>query len=314
MCLAAAHRHRRRRRPVAVPRRVLRSSAWPALVVIAAVTHGRGPRRRRARQPGAAVDRHSAATGCTCTTGRSTRSCAARPGAPVGRPVRRRRCCSSAIVTEISFRFIETPIRRGHVGRWWRRLQSARDPVPRRVIAGAGAAVVAISVFAVANLATAQLKQNEIAQSLDQGAGVGHRTSRTCSRRRRRPACRRRPGPPSPAPEPSAATTTPPAGDDACRRVGGADHGARRPCRRRRRRPPRRRRPLPANPIIAIGDSVMLGAADELSAKGIIVDAVVSRQMKTMVPVVQQLAATRPARRRPSSSTSARTATSATRP
>jgi len=42
---------------------------------------------------------------------------------------------------------------------------------------------------------------------------------------------------------------------------------------------------------MAIGDSVMLGAAPELAAKGIVVNAEVSRQMKTMVPVVQQLAA-----------------------
>ena len=34
----------------------------------------------------------------------------------------------SVVVTELSFRFIETPIRRRQVGRWWRRLQSARDP------------------------------------------------------------------------------------------------------------------------------------------------------------------------------------------
>ena len=78
----------------------------------------------------------------------------------------------SAVLTEISFRLIETPIRKGHVGRWWRRLQAARDPAPRRIIAGAGAAMVALSVFAVATLATAELKPNEIAQSLDEAAGA----------------------------------------------------------------------------------------------------------------------------------------------
>ena len=41
--------------------------------------------------------------------------------------------------------------------------------------------------------------------------------------------------------------------------------------------------------MIAIGDSVMLGAKDELEAKGIVVSAEVSRQMKTMVPIVQGL-------------------------
>ena len=76
----------------------------------------------------------------------------------------------TAIVTEVSFRIIETPIRRGTFGRWWRRLQAARDPVPRRIIAGIGACLVAVSVFAAATLATAELKPSEIAQSLEEGA------------------------------------------------------------------------------------------------------------------------------------------------
>ena len=76
----------------------------------------------------------------------------------------------TAVVTEVSFRIIETPIRRGTFGRWWRRLQAARDPAPRRVIAGVGACLVAVSVFAVTSLATAELKPNEIAQSLEEAA------------------------------------------------------------------------------------------------------------------------------------------------
>ncbi|MDQ3469293.1 MAG: acyltransferase, partial [Actinomycetota bacterium] len=73
-------------------------------------------------------------------------------------------------ITEASYRFVETPIRTGRVSVGWRRLQARRDPVPRRIIAGAGACVVALSVFAAANLATAELRQNEIAESLAQGA------------------------------------------------------------------------------------------------------------------------------------------------
>ena len=41
----------------------------------------------------------------------------------------------------------------------------------------------------------------------------------------------------------------------------------------------------------AIGDSVMLGAAENLGARGILVDAAVSRQMIDYVPVVQAMAA-----------------------
>jgi len=56
--------------------------------------------------------------------------------------------------------------------------------------------------------------------------------------------------------------------------------------------PPPSTAPNPAdNPIYAIGDSVMKGAAGALSEKGIVVDAEVSRQMKTVVPLVQALAA-----------------------
>jgi peptidoglycan/LPS O-acetylase OafA/YrhL len=40
-------------------------------------------------------------------------------------------------------------------------------------------------------------------------------------------------------------------------------------------------------PLVALGDSVMLGAAEELAAKGFVVDAVVSRQMKTYLPDMQ---------------------------
>ena len=41
----------------------------------------------------------------------------------------------------------------------------------------------------------------------------------------------------------------------------------------------------------AIGDSVMLGAKDELNARGIKVNAVVSRQFRDAVPLVEQLKA-----------------------
>ena len=80
----------------------------------------------------------------------------------------------TAVVTEVSFRIIETPIRRRTFGRWWRRLQAARDPAPRRVIAGVGACLVAVSVFAATSLATAELKPNEIAQSLEEAAERQH--------------------------------------------------------------------------------------------------------------------------------------------
>ena len=50
--------------------------------------------------------------------------------------------------------------------------------------------------------------------------------------------------------------------------------------------------PEPANggyKLVALGDSVMLGAAEELGALGFLVDAVVSRQMKTYLPDMQAI-------------------------
>jgi hypothetical protein len=43
--------------------------------------------------------------------------------------------------------------------------------------------------------------------------------------------------------------------------------------------------------VVAIGDSVMLGAAENLAARGVTVDAAVSRQMIDYLPTVQQLSA-----------------------
>jgi hypothetical protein len=42
-------------------------------------------------------------------------------------------------------------------------------------------------------------------------------------------------------------------------------------------------------PLVAVGDSVMLGAAEELQARGFQVDALQSRQMKSFVPTMQAL-------------------------
>ena len=179
----------------------------------------------------------------------------------------------AAVITEVSYRFIESPIRRGHVGRWWRRLQSSHDPAPRRVIAGAGAILAAVSVFAATNLATAQVEPNEIQQSLEEAEGstqdlrdllepvasqdTGSQTTTATTTPSSEPAVPAATGPTSTTSTTTTSTTT----------------------------------TLPPEPIprLAIGDSVMLGAADELADKGFVVSAEVSRQMQTMVPEVQAL-------------------------
>ncbi|MET0458158.1 MAG: acyltransferase family protein [Ilumatobacteraceae bacterium] len=186
----------------------------------------------------------------------------------------------TVVITEASYRLLEMPIRKAHVKRWWRRLQSARDPAPRRVIATIGAGLVALSVFAVANLATAELRQNEIARSLAENEGEDPLTGLVAGGT-------------------GTATTDAAASDDTGSVEDSAANGADTtgsavlapvpttvpPTTAA----PTTTLPPPPPPITAIGDSVMLGATDELEAKGILVSAEVSRQMKTMIPVVQGL-------------------------
>ena len=81
---------------------------------------------------------------------------------------------ATVVITELSYRYVETPIRKGVVGVWWRGLRRARDPVPRQLVTVAFSSCLALSIFGVFSLARADLKQNEIA-GLDR---PGHRGGR----------------------------------------------------------------------------------------------------------------------------------------
>jgi len=153
--------------------------------------------------------------------------------------------------------------------------------------------MVALSVFAAANLATAELRQNEIAQSLAEGEEsvtdladiTGTTTPATVT-------------PDTQAPTTTPPTTTPPP----TAAPAGAGPGATVPPTAA----PTTAAPTTAAPTtvapttttappapiqsLAIGDSVMLGAAPALLDAGVeAVDAAVSRQMVDMVPVVRAL-------------------------
>jgi peptidoglycan/LPS O-acetylase OafA/YrhL len=85
---------------------------------------------------------------------------------------------ATCIITEISYRYIETPIRRGALAAVWQRarvprgLRESHDR-SRRGPALVGAFVgTALAVFAGASLVTAELKQNAVEQSLEEGAEV----------------------------------------------------------------------------------------------------------------------------------------------
>ncbi|MDQ3177501.1 MAG: acyltransferase family protein [Actinomycetota bacterium] len=73
----------------------------------------------------------------------------------------------TVVVTELSYRMVEMPIRSGAMRRWVAHLRRQRDPGPRRIIATGAAACVGLVAFAGVNMATAELKQNDIQESLE---------------------------------------------------------------------------------------------------------------------------------------------------
>lgn len=210
---------------------------------------------------------------------------------------------ATVIVTELSFRFVETPIRTGQVGRWWGDLRRSRDPLPRQLVIGGAAVVVSLAVFSTASLATAPVQQNEIALSIAEGeqattdlggllgigSGDGDEAAGDAAGDAQLPPDA---GVGDPGGVPADANGAPP-GDGAVP-PGDPDGSADPPAETTI--PPTTTTTtttttLPPDPIpyLAIGDSVMLGAAQRLSSAGIVVDAVESRQLVDMVPVVRQL-------------------------
>ena len=75
----------------------------------------------------------------------------------------------TTIVTELSYHFVETPIRQGRLGARWRQIFAGAKRGPKLMATGVVAVVTALAMFAGAALLTAPLEQNEIAQALDAG-------------------------------------------------------------------------------------------------------------------------------------------------
>jgi peptidoglycan/LPS O-acetylase OafA/YrhL len=228
----------------------------------------------------------------------------------------------TVIVTEASYRFIETPIRQGRFSAHWRQVFATAKRGPKLALTGAIAAVTAVGLFVGAVLLTAPLEQNEIAQALDAGGEfttdllavdeipVASTTTTTTTA----------PSPPTTAdagvldptesvvpapPEGAGAPTTAPV-------TAAADTTAPPSTAAPTTAPPVTTPPAPVRslgvvaslnglppldipptasgfPLVALGDSVMLGAAEELQARGFQVDAQQSRQMNVFVPTMQAL-------------------------
>ena len=167
----------------------------------------------------------------------------------------------TAVITELSYRFVEMPIRRRKVGEWWDRLRRASDAAPRQLLAVGAVGCIALFGFAAVSMVTAELKQNEVAESLGQGGpSAGDLLTTTTVPPATAVPVTVAPSPTAvgnPTVAPTAATSTVPA-------VAG---------------------------VFAFGDSVMEGARESLEARGIAVYARESEQIYLVTPVVEELAA-----------------------
>jgi peptidoglycan/LPS O-acetylase OafA/YrhL len=182
----------------------------------------------------------------------------------------------TSIITEVSYTYIETPIRRGEVGIWWDGLRRRRDPLPRQLAGGTVVVCLALLSFGVLRLGLADLQRNEIDEmlvageenvtSIDDLLGGGGGAGEGAA-----PA------------EPPVTQTTVPVGDSIplVPEVPTTTTTT------------TTTTTLPPEPVsyFAIGDSVMLGAAGVLTDRGYTVNAEKSRQMIDMVPVMEQLGA-----------------------
>ncbi len=158
-------------------------------------------------------------------------------------------------LTELSYRYIETPVRQGAVSRWWAEF---RQPAfgaqlvrrQRRIVLAAFASL--LPVFGVVSLATAGVQLDEIAQNLSDNEGntvdvLGGEQSDDAG---------------------VAATASTIAGQIATATTT-----------------------LDGQPIdvLAIGDSVMLGAANVLTDRGVTVDAVKSRPYRQALEIANYM-------------------------
>ena len=181
---------------------------------------------------------------------------------------------ATVIVTELSYRFIETPIRKGTMGESWHRLRRSPSTGARNALFGAGVVFATFAVFAGVSLATADVVENEVRQSLDAAAGA------TCDVVND-PNC-----------DGVAETAVDPVVDDTTSATVGPDPSGSVVAVA----PPVAETTTTTSAVVpiaklALGDSVMLGAATQLAADGFTVDAVESRAFVNGLDTVQQLKA-----------------------
>jgi hypothetical protein len=238
----------------------------------------------------------------------------------------------TVIVTEASYRFVETPIRQGRFSAGWRRTFAGARRGPKMVFTGGVAMAAATGLFVGAVLMTAPLEQNEIARALDAGgefttdlltvddipaASSTSTTSTTTTPRPRTtapsavsPTDPEKAGPDNSGPDNSGPDNSGP--DNSSSPTTAAPTTTVPPTTVPPTTAPPTTTPAPVGqlgvvasleglpplaippnvsgfPLVALGDSVMLGAAEELQARGFQVDALQSRQMNAFEPTMQTL-------------------------
>ena len=151
-------------------------------------------------------------------------------------------------LTELSYRYIETPVRQGAISRWWKDFRQPAHGAQlvrrqRRIVLAAFALL--LPVFGVVSLATARVQLDEIAQNLSDNEGNtidflggGEATSAV------------------------SATTIEGQAVTATTSLDGQ-----------------------VIDVLAIGDSVMLGAANVLTQRGVTVDALKSRPFRQALEI-----------------------------
>ncbi|WP_041297971.1 acyltransferase family protein [Ilumatobacter coccineus] len=193
---------------------------------------------------------------------------------------------ATAIITEASYRFVETPIRKGKLGELWRRRgelgRSGGAGGQQRPVLIGGAIALVLSLFAVGSMATAELKQNSVQTQLDANAELACNlaTGENCDTEPDEAA----ESEPDPDPDPAEdidgelPVEETPVDDPAEGEVPVESETT-------------TVTTVPAGPTrFAVGDSVMLGALIPLQTLGFQVDALESRAFVNGLDLVETLA------------------------
>ena len=177
-------------------------------------------------------------------------------------------------ITELSYTYIETPVRRREVAIWWDSLRRRRDPVPRQLVAGTVVVLMGIGAFAVIRTGVAENRGNALAEELQENEDLVF-------------------DPDTQLPGPGSGSTPPTSAPDGALSPPSTPPVSAAPESTTTTTTTTSTLPAPTESprVFAIGDSVMLGASDVLVPRGWEVWAVQSLQMKDAVPKVEEWAA-----------------------